>query len=234
MFLIGTTIGVTIVALDFEPDDQAAVSAQMWAAIDSEVLLLVFLPGLLFKDAYGMNVHLFRCGFFQCFNFAFPCVLIGTFATAAIASNIFPYGWSWDLCMTFGAILSATDPVAVAALLEEVGAPPRLKVHIGGEALLNDGAAIVFFTIFAQRYFYGLNLGNFGEDVDWARGFELFFYMSLGGAAIGFAFGLGLLIILFQLDRRFSKEENIVEVVTTFAAAYLGYYVAEVFFHTCK
>ena len=58
--------------------------------------------------------------------------------------------------------------------------------------------------------------------------------MSLGGAAIGFTFGLGLLIILFQLDRRFSREENIVEVVTTFAAAYLGYYVAEVFFHTCK
>lgn len=45
--------------------------------------------------------------------------------------------------MTFGSILSATDPVAVASLLEEVGAPPRLKVHIAGEALLNDGAAIV-------------------------------------------------------------------------------------------
>jgi len=45
--------------------------------------------------------------------------------------------------MTFGSILSATDPVAVASLLEEVGAPPRLKIHIGGEALLNDGAAIV-------------------------------------------------------------------------------------------
>ena len=37
---------------------------------------------------------------------------------------------------TFGSILSATDPVAVAALLEEVGAPPRLKIHIGGESTL--------------------------------------------------------------------------------------------------
>ena len=44
--------------------------------------------------------------------------------------------------MTFGAILSATDPVAVSVLLNEVGAPPRLKIHISGESLLNDGSAI--------------------------------------------------------------------------------------------
>ena len=130
--------------------------------------------------------------------------------------------------MTFGSILSATDPVAVAALLEEVGAPPRLKVHIGGEALLNDGAAIVFFTIFAERYFNELGKEDFGEEVDWGRGFELFFRMSLGGVAIGLGFGLGILAILWLLDRRFSREENIVEVTATAAIAYLGYYVAEV------
>ena len=228
MFLIGTSIGVTIVALDFEPDDHAAVSSQMWAAIDSEVLLLVFLPGLIFKDAFGMNVHLFRCGFFQCFNFAFPMVLLGSVLSASVARYVFPYNWSWNLSMTFGSILAATDPVAVAALLEEVGAPPRLKVHIGGEALLNDGAAIVFFTIFAERYFYEVGKEGFGEEVDWARGFELFFRMSAGGACIGFAFGLSILLILWLLDRRFSHEENVVEVTATAAIAYLGYYVAEV------
>ena len=58
--------------------------------------------------------------------------------------------------------------------------------------------------------------------------------MAAGGAIIGFGFGLCLLLILFQLDRRFSREENIVEVMATFATAYLGYYVAEVFFKTCK
>jgi len=57
-------------------------------------------------------------------------VLAGTALTALIGYYIFPYGWSFSLAMTFGSILSATDPVAVAALLEQVGAPPRLKVHI--------------------------------------------------------------------------------------------------------
>ena len=180
------------------------------------------------QDAMGLNVHLFRVALGQCLIYAFPMVLLGAILTACVARYIFPYGWSMNLAMTFGSILAATDPVAVAALLEEVGAPPRLKVHIAGEALLNDGSAMVFFTIFAQRFYYELGKEDFGIDVDWAQGFELFFRMSLGGAAIGLAFGLSLVFILWILDRRFSHEENIVEVTATAAIAYLGYYVAEV------
>ena len=178
------------------------MTTRMWTNIDSEVLLLVFLPGLIFKDAMGLNVHLFQKAFTQCLIFAFPLVLLGTFLTACVSKYIFPYDWSWNLALTFGSILSATDPVAVAALLEEVGAPPRLKVHIAREALLNDGAAIVFFTIFASRYFFELGEEGVGEEVGWGRGFELFFRMSLGGAAIGIAFGLGILYILYILDRQ--------------------------------
>ena len=46
-----------------------------------------------------------------------------------IKSYLFDYQWSFDLSMTFGSILAATDPVAVSALLNELGAPPRLKVR---------------------------------------------------------------------------------------------------------
>ena len=46
--------------------------------------------------------------------------------------------------------------------------------------------------------------------------------------AIGIAFGLGLLLIWYLLDRRFNREENVVEVTSTLAIAYTGYYVAEV------
>lgn len=230
MFLIGTMMGI---AVELLPDshDHVSVTTRMWSSIDSEVLLLVFLPGLIFKDAMGLNVHLFQKAIGQCLIFAFPMVLLGTFLSACVARYIFPYDWSWNLALCFGSILSATDPVAVAALLEEVGAPPRLKVHIGGEALLNDGAAIVFFTIFATRYFYELGIPGVGEEIDLAEGFAVFFRMSLGGALIGLAFGLGILFILWILDRRFSREENIVEVTATAAMAYLGYYVAEV---VCK
>lgn len=67
------------------------------------------------------------------------------------------YDWSWALCMTFGSILAATDPVAVSVLLNEVGAPPRLKMHVSGESLLNDGSAgtsIIAEHLFSLHYLY--------------------------------------------------------------------------------
>ena len=44
-----------------------------------------------------------------------------------------------------GSILSATDPVAVVALLKELGASISLNTLIEGESLLNDGVAMVFY-----------------------------------------------------------------------------------------
>ncbi|GAX29583.1 hypothetical protein FisN_24Lh041 [Fistulifera solaris] len=226
MFILGTIMGIGAELID-NTKDHINESIRLWIPIDSEVLLLVFLPGLIFKDSFGLNVHLFRMATTQCLIFAFPLVLAGTALTALIAKYIFPYDWSLDLCFTFGSILAATDPVAVAALMEQVGAPPRLKIHISGEALLNDGAAIVFFSIFSKRFYYLLNVEGLGEDVGWATGIALFFQKSLGGVAIGLFFGLGLLLFLRLLNRRFNREENVVEVMGTAAIAYTGYYVSD-------
>ena len=105
-------------------------SVRLWLGINGEVIILTFLPGLLFLDSYNINVYLFLQSFWQLVVFAVPMVLAGTSLTALIAYYIFPYGWSFDLSMTFGAILAATDPIAVVVLLNELGAPSRLKVGI--------------------------------------------------------------------------------------------------------
>ncbi|KAL3921299.1 MAG: hypothetical protein SGILL_002818 [Bacillariaceae sp.] len=225
MFILGTLIGLGVSANNKDTHITQTVSA--WQNINSEVLLLVFLPGLIFKDALGQNVHLFSIAIGQLLIFAFPCVLAGTVLTALVGFYIFPYGWSFNLAMTFGSILSATDPVAVAALLEEVGAPPRLKTHVAGESLLNDGAAIVFFAIFSEKFYYELGIPEFGEDVDLAEGVKLFCQKALGGAAFGLIFGFGILWMLFELDRRFSREENVVQVTAVVGLAYLNYYVSD-------
>ena len=124
-----------------------------------------------------------------------------------------------------GSILAATDPVAVAALLKELGAPPRLKMLIAGESLLNDGSAIVFFTIFSQKWFASLNINGFGYDVDMAQGFAIFFRMSLGAIAIGILMGFILVLILRWLSRRFSHADSVVQVIATLAVTYLNYYI---------
>ena len=53
-----------------------------------------------------------------------PGVLVGTVLTAVAVKYTFPYGWSWLLSLLFGAMFSATDPVAVVAVLKEARAPP--------------------------------------------------------------------------------------------------------------
>jgi hypothetical protein len=55
--------------------------------IHSEVLLLIFLPGLIFNDAFGLNVHLFGASIWQCMTLAFPMVLAGTGEMPVIASS---------------------------------------------------------------------------------------------------------------------------------------------------
>jgi NhaP-type Na+/H+ or K+/H+ antiporter len=234
MFVIGTFLGVALVE-NTEADgdtNKLQQSVTQWATIDGELLLLVFLPGLLFVDAFHVNFHLFQVSFWQLLIMAFPMVLAGTVLTALVGYYVLPYDWSWNLAMTFGSILAATDPVAVSALLNEVGAPPRLKMHVSGESMLNDGSAVVFFTIFGASFLHELENLGLGEDINGAEGVKIFFRMSLGGAAIGMAFGLGLMLILFLLHRRLDKEENVLQVAVTITIAYLSFFVAEIVCHT--
>ena len=55
----------------------------------------------------------------------------------------------------FGSIVSATDPVAVVSIMKSAGASPKLTTLIIGESLMNDGTAMIFFTLF-----FGMLEGN--------------------------------------------------------------------------
>lgn len=50
-----------------------------------------------------------------------PGVAMATIMTGSIVKFVFPYGWDWNLSLMLGGVLSATDPVAVVALLKELG-----------------------------------------------------------------------------------------------------------------
>lgn len=133
--------------------------------------------------------------------------------------------------MVLGSILSATDPVAVSALLNEVGAPPRLRTHVAGESLLNDGAAVVFFNIFYNMDLYKYTGGLRGQSYDLSSGIVYFIKLSLGSAGLGIALGLVLAVCLWVLNHRYSYEENVVQVMTTLAFAYLSFYLSESILH---
>ena len=126
-------------------------SIEIWNDIDPHVLLYIFLPPLIYEGPAAVDFHVFRRSAFQMLLLAGPGVMACTCLTAVIVkSTLTDYHWSWTACMTFGAMLSATDPVAVVALMKELGAPKQLSILIEGESLFNDGTAMAIFIICAQ------------------------------------------------------------------------------------
>jgi len=114
----------------------------------------------------------------------------------------------------YGSIVSATDPVAVVALLKELGASKRLATMIEGESLLNDGTAMVVFLVLID-----LVEGNTltaGEIIG------MFVRLSFGGIILGMLAGVILAQILSRLHNDAVREMN-----ATVFTSYILFYVAE-------
>lgn len=95
------------------------------------------------------NPHVFAKIRTQALYLATGGVAIATVLTAVVLRALFvDYGWDWPTSYLAGTMLSATDPVAVVAVLREIGAPAALSSLIEGESLLNDGTAFVGFLVF--------------------------------------------------------------------------------------
>ena len=143
MFVLGVAMGAAVMLIKTW-DDQLALSILMWSKIDPNLLLMVFLPGLLFREAIEFNMNRFYLSLWQILTLAYPMVLLGTVLNSLVAKYVFPdsYGFTWYPALALGAVLSSTDPAAVAGILKELGAPPRLGILLGGESLLNDGSSV--------------------------------------------------------------------------------------------
>ena len=131
-----------------EPSILATVFAE-GTALSPDLIIFVFLPALVFEAAFGLKVHAFRKNVGAVMVLAVPGLVLSVVATGALAVGLTAgsWQWGWTAALVFGALISATDPVAVVAILRECGAPKRLGVLIEGESLLNDGTAIVVFHV---------------------------------------------------------------------------------------
>ena len=120
---------------------------------------------------------------------AIACLLTGGFAYASL--SLFNVTISLTQALLFGALISATDPVAALAILSKVGLPKHLETVVDGESLLNDGVAVVFFTIFV-----GMAIGTSAPT--WSGAGSIFVREVLGGCALGVA---GWLVIHYLMPR---------------------------------
>ncbi|XP_020699162.1 sodium/hydrogen exchanger 8 isoform X1 [Dendrobium catenatum] len=187
---------------------------RIWANINPDLLLFVFLPALLFESSFAMEVHQIKRCFMQMLLLAGPGVVISTFFLGTALKLTFPYGWDYKVSLLLGGLLSATDPVAVVALLKELGASKKLSTIIEGESLMNDGTAIVVYQLF-----YKMVLGksfNFGEIIQFLS------RVSLGAVALGLAFGIASILWL-----GFIFNDAVIEIALTLAISYITFYTAQ-------
>jgi sodium/hydrogen exchanger 10/11 len=106
--------------------------------MDPHLMLLVFLPILLFESAFAVDMGVLRKQMSQIWCMALVGVLISSLLTACFVWALRP-DWEFNVCWLVGTITSATDPVAVVALLKELGTNKAIGTLIEGESLLNDG-----------------------------------------------------------------------------------------------
>ena len=193
-----------------------------WAAnIDPHLLLYIFLPILIFEAAFAMDLHTFKKSATNSVILAVPGIVVALALTAALVyaidlMDIGLPGWAnWTLALMFGSVISATDPVAVVALLKELGASKKLGTLIEGESLLNDGTAIVIFMVFFNAI---------TGDASDTNGLIEFCRVSFGGILVGAIIGK---IVLEWVKKVFN--DAMVEISVVVAAAYLTFYIAASF-----
>jgi len=122
--------------------------------------------------------------------------------------------FTFEASLMFGAIISATDPVAVVALLKELGASKKLATMIEGESLFNDGTAMVIFLIMLKIVE--------GEELGFGAMVAMFARLSFLGPLLGLFFGVLVETILHRIHNNYVLEVNL-----TIVAAYMCWFVAE-------
>jgi Na+:H+ antiporter len=186
--------------------------------LTKNLLFSVFLPGLIFEAAFHIDFREFRDNKITIITLAVPGVIASTALIALILTPVVDGlglvpGFGWMHALVFGALISATDPVAVVGLFRNLGTPRRLTTLLDGESLLNDGTAIVFFTL-------SLSLLA-GTHVTVAE-LTLQFLTIVGvGAGVGIAIGTAASLLIRQID------DPMIEITLTTIAAYGSFVSAE-------
>ena len=107
-----------------------------------EVVLLLFLPALLYWEALTSSVREIRSNL-RSIALQSTALVIATAAAVALAAHTL--GYTWPIAFVLGAVLAPTDAAAVAAVATAM--PRRIRTVLRTESLLNDGTALVLLAV---------------------------------------------------------------------------------------
>ncbi len=174
-----------------------------------ELILAIFVPPLVFEAAFHLDLKQLRGSLAPILFLAVPGVLLTTTMVAGMTA--LGAGMAIGTAAVFGALIAATDPVAVVSLFRSLGVPKKLALTVESESLFNDGTAIVVYGIALAAVLTG--------TFDPVTGLFDFIRVSLGGIVVGLVLGW----ITAQLVARL-HDRLIVTSLTTILA--FGSYLA--------
>ena len=181
--------------------------------VTSELILALLVPPLIFEAALRLNLKTLRKEWLPILLLAVPGVLISALLVGNVVS--FALGIPIALAIAFGALISATDPVAVIAFFRTLGVDKRLSILVEGESLINDGVAVVLFTMALVA------AGRSAEQPNVLQGVVEFVRVAGGGILVGLLAGFLAAQIISRLDDR------LVETTLTMALAVGSFVGAE-------
>ncbi|MCA0396869.1 MAG: Na+/H+ antiporter [Bacteroidetes bacterium] len=183
--------------------------------LDPEIIMLIFLPPLLFDAAFNISFKDFRTHFNTISTLAIGLVFLTTIGIAIVAYYLIP-GMTWPLAFVLGAILSATDAVAAMGITKGLGLPHSTVTILEGESLVNDASALVAYR-FAVSAVAGVAFHT-GQAL-------LQFALVLGGGfLVGFVAAQVLAWVL-----RFFHNNDLVVICLVLLMPFVTYLLAEHF-----
>ena len=214
------TIGLVVVGVVLGGLSYNYASFEMFQSpsLSPGIILYIILPILIFEAAMNIDFSVLRRNLVPILLLAVFGLLISAFIIGLGLSMVTTLSFMGAL--VFGALISATDPVAVIALFNEIGAPKRLVTLIDGESIFNDATAIVLFNIVIVMATVS------GTHVDLLKSGVDFMVILLGGVVVG-----GVIGAIGSFVNNFGKDNLLRQTTVSVIMAYLSFIVADHFCH---